>query len=400
MPNPYVSLLRTRGGPAMSAAGFVARLPLSMAGIALLLLVVQYTDSYAVGGSVQATWVIVEALVAPLVARLIDRVGQWQVVGPQTVLNLVFTTVLIVVIVTGQPRWTWFVAAALAGAALPVIGSLVRARWAYLLGPVTVLRTAYSWESVVDEVAFVLGPPAATIMAVALGASTALAVTILIGATGTVLLLVQRRSQPPARGHEHHEGQRSALLFRGMPMVFGILLVLGVVFAGVEVTVIAIARESGRTGAAGIVLAVWALSSLIAGLVVGGLRRAPALPLQMQIATLGIAITLVPLLLTTNLVVIGAVLFVAGFGVSPSLIAGFSLVEQLVPSSRLTEGLTWVTAGISIGFATGSPVTGLAIDRFDPAAGFKVALAAAVAATVLTRLARPTWAAPDGAARA
>ena len=95
MPNPYVSLLRTRGGPAMSAAGFVARLPLSMAGIALLLLVVQYTDSYAVGGSVQATWVIVEALVAPLVARLIDRVGQWQVVGPQTVLNLVFTTVLI-----------------------------------------------------------------------------------------------------------------------------------------------------------------------------------------------------------------------------------------------------------------------------------------------------------------
>jgi predicted MFS family arabinose efflux permease len=85
------------------------------------------------------------------------------------------------------------------------------------------------------------------------------------------------------------------------------------------------------------------------------------------------------------------VLFVAGFGVSPSLIAGFALVEQLVPASRLTEGLTLVTAAISLGFATGSPLTGVVIDRTSPANGFWVGLAAAVLATVLVRLARPTW---------
>jgi predicted MFS family arabinose efflux permease len=176
-----------------------------------------------------------------------------------------------------------------------------------------------------------------------------------------------------------------------MPMLFSVLLLLGVVFAGVEVTVIAIARESGETGTAGAVLALWAFSSMIAGLVVGAQARAPALPVQMQVATLGLALTLVPLLLTTDLVVVGVVLFVAGFGVSPSLIAGFSLVEQLVPAARLTEGLTWVTAGISVGFATGSPLTGIVIDRVDPAAGFWVGLSAAVAAASLVRLAAPTW---------
>ena len=375
----------------MSAAGFVARLPLSMAGIALLLLVVQYTDSYAVGGAVQATWVVVEALVAPLVARLVDRRGQWQVVGPQLTLNVLGTAVLITVIVSGMPQWTWFVTAALAGAALPVIGSLVRARWGYLLGPSPVLRTAYSWESVVDELVFVLGPPAATVMSVALGASTALAVTIGIGAVGGLALLVQRRSQPPPRPEGHGRGQGTALRIRGMPVLFVVMVLLGSLFAGVEVTVIATAREAGETGTAGVVLSVWALSSLIAGLTLGSLHRAPPLPVQLQLGTLGLAVTLVPLLFNNNLTFVAGVLFVAGFGVSPSLIAGFALVEQLVPGARLTEGLTWVTTGLSLGFALGSPVTGIVVDSAGPAAGFWVGLAAAVAATGTVFAARGSW---------
>ena len=71
------------------------------------------------------------------------------------------------------------------------------------------------------------------------------------------------------------------------------------------------------------------------------------------------------------------------------LVAG--LVEQLVPSARLTEGLTWVTTGLSLGFALGSPVTGVVVDTAGPAAGFWVGLAAAVAATSTVFAARGSW---------
>lgn len=358
----------------------LARLPLSMSGIALLLLVVEATDSYALGGAVQATWIIVEATVAPLAARLVDRHGQLLVVGPQTVVNVVASALLIAVVVVRWPIFTWFVTAAVAGAALPVIGSLVRARWGYLLRRQALLRTAYSWESVVDESVFVLGPPAATLMSVALGPAPALAVTIAIGAIGTAALLVQRGSEPPHAGHAHVAGQGSALGVPGMPVLFCVMLLLGAVFAGVEVTVIATARESGETATAGVVLAVWSASSLVTGLVVGSLRRAPALVTQLTAGSAALSLFLLPLLFTNDLPVVTVVLLLAGVGVSPSLIAGYALVERLVPAARLTEGLTWVTTGLSLGFALGSPATGAVVDGFGPPAGFWVGVLAAVLA--------------------
>ena len=383
VPNPYATLLRTRGGPALSGSGLFARLPLSMAGIALLLLIVSVTDSYALGGAIQATWILVEASLAPFLARLVDRRGQWQVVGPQVVVHVVAVAVLIALVDSGAPTWTWFAAAAVAGGALPVIGSLVRARWGFLLGSSPLLRTAYSWESVVDEFVFVIGPPAATIMSVALGASTALVITIAIGTTGTALLLMQRRTQPPPRPADHGPGQGSALRVPGMTTVVAVMALLGAVFAGVEVTVIATAREAGTTGAAGVVLALWSLSSMVAGLILGSLRQAPSLPRQLLVGTTALTLLLLPLPFTDGLVVVAVVLLLAGFAVSPSLIAGFSLVEQLVPSRRLTEGLTWVTTGLSIGFALGSPAAGVIVDRFGPNPGYWVGLAAAAAATAL-----------------
>ena len=383
MPSPYAALLRTRGGPALSGSGLFARLPLSMAGIALLLLVVSVTDSYAIGGAVQATWVLVEASMAPFLARLVDQRGQWQVVTPQLVVHVLGVVVLVTVIDSGAPMWTWFAAAAVAGGALPVIGSLVRARWGYLLGPAPLLRTAYSWESVVDEFVFVVGPPAATIMSVVLGPATALAITVAVGTAGTTLLLLQRRTQPPPRPGLHQRGQGSALRVPGMTTVIAVMVLLGAVFAGVEVAVIATAREAGTTGVAGIVLALWSLSSMVSGLVLGSLRRVPPLPLQLLVGTSILTLLLVPLPFTQELVVVGWVLLLAGVAVSPSLIAGFSLVEQLVPSHRLTEGLTWVTTGLSIGFALGSPATGAVVDHFGPNAGYWVGLGAAASACAL-----------------
>jgi predicted MFS family arabinose efflux permease len=350
-----------------------------MGGLALLLLMVDITDSYFLAGLVDATWTLVGAFTAPAIAILIDKYGQRRVIGPQITIHVIAVAAILVLAAADAPYWTFFIAAAVAGACLPVMGAAVRARWSYLLGDSALLRTAYSWESVVDEFVFIVGPPLAASVSAYLGPPQAVALTAVIGATGTIGFLVQRKTEPPANPDRRHTG-RLAIAYRGMPLLQVVMVMLGVVFAGVEVTVIATAREGGDTAAAGIVLAVWSVSSMIAGLVIGGLRRLPGLHVQLVLSCGFLAASLVPLLFVESLPAIAIVLLVGGAAVSPALIAGFALAARLVPAGSLTESLTWTSTSIAIGFALGSPSSGWLVDQVALTSGFWVAMTAAFVA--------------------
>ena len=76
-------------------------------------------------------------------------------------------------------------------------------------------------------------------------------------------------------------------------------------------------------------------------------------------------------------------LFVAGLGIAPTLISGFSLVERLVPSGQLTEGLTWATTGIVVGIAVASPVAGRLVDDVGAQQAFMVASVSGTLAVVI-----------------
>jgi predicted MFS family arabinose efflux permease len=89
-----------------------------------------------------------------------------------------------------------------------------------------------------------------------------------------------------------------------------------------------------------------------------------------------LALTALPLPFTPGLVLLGAVLFASGFAVAPTLVAMMSLVEASVPPNRLTEGIAWVTTGLSAGIAPGAAVAGRVVDEFGPSAGYWVALIA------------------------
>jgi MFS family permease len=379
--SPYVQLLRTPRAWPFSLAGFFARLPLSMGGLAMLLLMVDITDSYFIAGAVDATWILVGAIAAPAIAMLIDRYGQRRVIGPQIcVWGLAIGTILVLAAVDA-PVWTFFVAAAVSGAALPIVGAVVRARWTYVLATdPALMRTAYSWESVVDECVFVVGPPLAASVAAWFGGATALGLTAIVGILGTIALLAQRHTEPPPKPPDSGKG-RVALRYRGMPAVVVVMFALGVLFAGVEVTVIATARETDKTAVAGVVLGLWSIASLIAGLIVGGLKRMPGLHIQLLAGSAATWLLLLPLLFVHSLAGIGAVLLFAGAGVSPALIAGFALASRLVPGSALTQSLTWTSIAIGAGFALGSPASGWLVDHIAIEAGFWVALTAGLVAT-------------------
>ncbi|MCZ3385941.1 MAG: hypothetical protein LH630_03010 [Actinomycetia bacterium] len=243
------------------------------------------------------------------------------------------------------------------------------------------MRSAYSWESVVDEFVFIVGPPLAAGVAATIGPPAALALTAVIGASGTAALLAQTSTEPAPRP-ETRLGGRLAITYPGMPAVVLVMAMLGVVFAGVEVTVIATAREGGSVAAAGVVLALWSVSSMLSGLFIGGTQRLPGLPVQLLGGAAATMLLLTPLLFVHSLVGISAVLFFAGAGVSPALIAGFALAARLVPAPALTQALTWTSTAIGVGFAFGAPASGWLVDEISINAGFWVAITAAVVATV------------------
>lgn len=385
MLRPYRELLATPGGLRFSAAAFVARLPIAMWGLGIVLLVRGETGRYAVAGAVSATFALVNALGAPLVARFIDRLGQRTVLVPCVALHVVLLVAFLGVVTTGAPTWTWFVTAAGAAAFAPSIGSLVRARWGYVLGPSRVLQTAYSYESVIDELIFVLGPLLVTVLATQISTQAGLLAAALLVCIGTAALVLHRASEPPpAPPHEH--GGRSALLAAGMPLLCVVMLFVGGVFGSVEISAVAFADENGRQGLAGPLLACYAGGSMTSGFLFGAVRWRVPLPQRVLLGAAVMSATVAVLPLVGSLAVLAPCLFLAGVGIAPTLISGMSLAERLVPPGKLTEGLTWSTTGLIVGFSLATSLAGRIVDASGASTAFLVALGSGSLAVVICGL--------------
>lgn len=378
MPSPFVDVLRRPGAWQFSLAGLVARLPLSMISIGLVLLVESERGSYTLAGAVTATTAVAEALGQPLVARWVDRYGQRRIITPVLAAHAVLVPLVVGVAVSDLPAFWLFPLAAAAGATFPPVGSLVRARWNALLGEGPLLRTAFSLESVGDEVVFVIGPPLITLAALALGAPIAVVGTLLFLVPGTAALLAQRRTEPSIQSH--HEHATGILRNAGLPAVIAVMFCLGGLFGAVEVATIATADLAGRPGAAGAVLAAYAFGSLVAGVAYGQLHLATPISRQFSWAISTMAVTsllLVPA--SASLTWLAVATFIAGAAISPSLITGFGLAVAVVPANAVTQGLTWASSGLVLGFATASAVTGAVVDLQGTRAAFVVAVVSAVA---------------------
>jgi MFS family permease len=100
---PYRELLATPGGLRFSTSAFVARMPIAMIGLGIVLLVVAETGKYSLAGALSATFALVNAGAAPAIARLVDRLGQRRVLLPSVPLSCVGLVVFVVLASAGAP---------------------------------------------------------------------------------------------------------------------------------------------------------------------------------------------------------------------------------------------------------------------------------------------------------
>jgi MFS family permease len=395
MLSTYRRVLSLPGALVFSMSGLVARLPISMISLGIVLLVSARTGSYTLAGAVSASFLIATAVMSVPQARLIDRLGQRRVLVPAV---SVFVVGVVGVMVAVEARlivpWA-HVSAAIAGAALPQIDACVRARWSYLVPDKRELLTAFAFESVIDEVVFIVGPTLVTVLVTVVHPLAGLTTAAVAAAGGTAVFVSQRRTEPPVVGRRG-ERRREAMPWGMLGPLVACGFAMGVLLGGAEVATVAFSDELGNRALAGLMLALWALGSLLAGVVTGALRITASNATRFRYGLLALAVLMVPLPFVDDFLLLAVFLFLAGFAISPTLIASFAWIQETVPAGRLTEGMTLFITGLGAGLAPGAAIVGRVVDASGASASFWVSVAAGFAGAALAFVvARVTAARPS-----
>lgn len=392
MLKPYVHLMRRPGARAFFVAGIVGRMPISMLGLGIVILIARESDSYGLAGAVSGVAVVAGALTGPVQGRLVDRFGQRILILVGTVLCTVALAGLLVAVRADAPSSVLYLVAFVAGGTRPQVGSFVRARWTHLLGRGRALQTAFALEAVGDEVVFIVGPVLVTALATEVSPYAALASAGVLGLGGGIWLAALRASDPPGRGKSDGT-EKAPLPWLSLLLLSIIGLGLGATLGSAEVVTVAFTDEQGQPGMSGVVLAVWALGSLLAGLWYGSVHWRAPVERRLLLGTIALAITLAPLPWVGNTLALGAVLFGAGLTIAPTMVAVTACVEEWVPPQRLTEAITWTVTGLLLGVAPGNAAAGHAVDLWGASTAYwvpvTIGIACALIASVSVTFARP-----------
>ena len=412
---PYAEIFRDRRARRFSAAGVIGRMPMAMLGLGTVLLISARTGHYGVAGSVAASGALGAALCAPQLARRVDRFGQRRVLIPLCVVFVLAVAGLVLAVQLGAPDWVLFLPGILAGASMPVLGPMVRARWSVLLAGSPRLHTAFSLESVGDELCYMVGPAVVTLLATQVHPAAGVTAAAALCLAGTLWFASQRDTEPPPRSsvvlkdsperpRPTPGARRFSLAAPGLIVLAPVYVFLGGMFVSVDLSTVAFATSFGHKPLAGPLLACWACGSGVGGLWYGTRNwRSPtwrrfAITLALTVAGVWTFGT-VP-----NLITLALVQFLCGMAIAPTLIAGYSLMEEQAWPGRTTEAMTWLSTGIGLGVACGATAAGFILDAFGARWGYVFAASCGTASVLLClaglrRLAGPPPASGPNAVR-
>ena len=379
----YATLL---GQPALRSvivASVLGRMPIGITGLAILMLTQDTTGSFASGGLAASCYVAGLAAVAPLLGRLIDRYG------PRHTLRVCAfgfpsaLAALVAALAVPVPLPIACVLATAAGASFPPITVCMRTFFKHRLKDDALLATAYSLESVVIEMIFIVGPVLVALFVALASPAAAVLFAAACGCAGTLLFqrshaLTQWKIEP--RGASSLFGP---LAEPGFLPLLAVIVCYASAFGLVEIGTTAYATERGGPALAGVLLGIMSIGSAAGGLVYGSrswyLPLARQFPLTLCLMGMGIA----PLALLTPVWAFGIWCVAAGIVMAPALIMQAMLVAKIARAEQSTEAFTWSSTGLLAGVGFGLSAGGALLEYARSPAVFAAAAALSIAAGVL-----------------
>ncbi len=372
MPRPsvrlYADLLRNSGAFAFCAPAFVGRTPMAMYSLGTVLLISARTGDYALAGAVAAAGFAGSAVVIPAVAALADNLGQRRILVPQALVFLAATVAFIACAELRGPGWLLFASGTPAGATMPTLGPMVRARWSALVGTAPgKLEQAFALESVNDDLISMIGPVLVTALATGFNPAAGIGAAAGLSVAGTLAFAAQRRTEPVPQPRAGSRANPRSLVRNSRPIelpavglitLAPVFLLFGSTMGVVELASAAFATEHGLRSQTGVILGLFAVGSALGGLWYGTRRWRALLEQRFALCIVAFAVGMSAVLVEPGLLVLGASMLIAGAGVSPALITGYAIAELQAPARRRTEAMAWIGSAILIGAAGGSALAG------------------------------------------
>lgn len=336
----------------MIASQLTARFPSGMTSLAVLLHVEQQTGSYGAAGLVLAATSIGQAVAGPVTSRWM---GVW---GMRRVITLTAAVCTLAVLALGLLPLNvggYMAFGLLAGLSTPPIQSAVRTIYPKLVNS-SQLTPLFSLDASLQEIIWVLAPVVITVVSTQVGTTAGLVLVAVILVLGCGWFIAS-----PELGRVRIPRSRRSLgkvLLKPPVMLATIIgfLLIGACSA-VEVGVVATFDHGSLE--AGLVLAVFAVGSLVGGLSFGHIPIGPwAIARRLLILTAGLALTMVAL----NIFWLGGALVIAGLGIAPALAVLFAITTASVKFSETAEAFGWAGTGQLIGAAAGSAIAGFLVD--------------------------------------
>lgn len=378
------SIASTRGARRLFAISIVARLPLAMFSIGLLVHAHHLTGSFAAAGLVTGVYAIALGVGGPLLGQLVDRRGQTSVLLVSSC-SAASLLALLALLPSGAPLPVVVALALGSGLATPPLGACLRTLFPALIPDPAAVRAAYAVEATAVELTWISGPPLVLGLGAlwSTGAALAAGGLVLMGATAAFAAQPASRGWRPLPGAVHPRG--GSLRTPAMRTLVIVLIAVGVLFGAVEVAVTAAAADLRSTAAAAPLLALWGAGSLAGGVLAarlgGGARTVAGLALVLAALTVG---HLALVAAAGSLLAIGCVLLVAGAAIAPTYASVYAMVDDAAPAGTMTEAFAWLATSVAVGAAAGVASAGAIAEQAGPAAAFALAGGAGAVAVLAT----------------
>ena len=339
----------------MLGLAVLARLPLGINALAIVLLLRHEGYSYSAAGAAAGALAIGTGASGPYISRLIDRRGQREILAPLAVMHAVSLAVILAVALAHAPVIVDVAAALVAGIAFPPIGSVMRPLWPRMLADQPdLLTSAFALDAAFVELSFVTGPLiTAGIVSVT---SPAPALASVVGTLWLTSMPPSRAFRPVPNPEKRHF--LGALQTPGVQTLVAATLPVGFCFGAVEVTFPAFSEAVATRGTAGLLLATWSFGSGVGGILYGA--RHWHLPAFRRYSRCAIAVPIgfLPLALPGSISAMLPVAFIAGLSIAPLLSTASHVVGEIAAEGTLTEAFTWPITALVIGIALGNAAAG------------------------------------------
>jgi MFS family permease len=369
----YADLLKTQGVARIIAAQLTARFPIGMLSIAYLLHIENRTGSYAAAGVVLAAASIGQAIAGPLTSRFMSVWGIRPVIA--TTLIVCVTAILAIGIIPMTVPF-YIVIGFVSGISAPPIQPAVRTIYPKIVNA-RQLTPLFSLDASAQEIIWVTGPVITTFVSTQVGTiwGILLAVALMIGGGVWFITLPE-----VGRVRIPRSERRFGVILRHPPVLLATIIGFLLIGACAAVEAGAVALFGHNGAEAGILLAIFSLGSLAAGLATGGLVISPlSLARRMLAVFIGMSLAV----LFTDFWWLAITLAIAGLGIAPALAVLFAIVSATVKFRDTAEAYGWVGTGQLTGAALGSAAAGILIDTSGAAGAFWAAAAFALLGTIL-----------------